>query len=146
MTNEKTETKTSLADQDEIQRRKQASEEKFKKNYEEFMNKPKIKNQPCVRSTFLTSIPSSLVIGLITYLVTSRAKMASHVSFGSLWAITGVYFVHCKNEFDKKLKENAELGEIMNLIIKYRGTELEDKFQETYREKVKQMDSKSKYV
>ena len=88
-------------------------------------------------------MPVSLIIGLFSYLVTSKARIATHLTFGSCAAITGACFVQCRTAFDKKLKENAELGELMNLIIKYRGTELEGKFQEMYREKVKDMDSKS---
>ena len=49
-------------------------------------------------------------------------------------------------EYEKKIAQNAELGDLMNLIIKYRGTELEEQFQKKYQEKVREMDSKSKYV
>ena len=49
-------------------------------------------------------------------------------------------------EFNKKLEQNKELGEIMNLIIRYRGTELEEQFQTKYKEKLEEIDKKSKYV
>ena len=84
--------------------------------------------------------------GLLSYLFTSRAQLSSHIFFGTWTVVTFGYFHHCRTEFEKKLKENAELGELMNLIIKYRGTDLESKFQEKYTEKVREMDSKSKYV
>jgi hypothetical protein len=84
--------------------------------------------------------------GLLSYLMTSRAWLSTHIATGSLTVVTFGYFIHCRTEFEKKLKENAELGELMNLIIKYRGTELESKFQEKYTEKMREMDSKSKYV
>jgi len=79
-------------------------------------------------------------------LLTSKALLSSNIAVGSLTVVSFGYFFHCRTEFEKKLKENAELGELMNLIIKYRGTELESKFQEKYTEKVREMDSKSKYV
>ena len=34
----------------------------------------------------------------------------------------------------------------MNLIIRYRGTELEEQFQTKYKEKLEEIDKKSKYV
>ena len=79
-------------------------------------------------------------------MLTSKLRLSSHIGFGSLTVVTFGYFIKCRTEFDNKLKENAELGELMNLIIKYRGTELESKFQEKYTEKVREMDAKSKYV
>jgi hypothetical protein len=45
-----------------------------------------------------------------------------------------------------KLEQNKELGDLMNLIIKYRGTELESQFQMKYKEKLEEIDKKSKYV
>jgi hypothetical protein len=44
------------------------------------------------------------------------------------------------------MEQNKELGEIMNQIIKYRGTELEGKLQEKYTEKMMEIDKKSKYI
>ena len=82
----------------------------------------------------------------MSYLATSKFRTSLHIGFGSWWLVTGVYFFKCRTEFDKKLKENKELGEIMNLIIKYRGTELEGQFQEKYHEKLMEMDKKAKYV
>lgn len=87
-----------------------------------------------------------LILGLLSYLLTSKTKLSTNIAGGTLTVVTFGFFINCRNEFEKKLKENAELGELMNLIIKYRGTELEAKFQEKYTEKVKEMDSKSKYV
>jgi hypothetical protein len=65
---------------------------------------------------------------------------------GSFAAITLGYFVKCRRDFDRKLAENKELGEIMNMIIKYRGTEMEAQLQKRYKEKMEEIDSKAKYV
>jgi hypothetical protein len=65
---------------------------------------------------------------------------------GSYLLVTGYYFVTCRMEFERKLKENKELTEIMELIIKYRGTELENQFQQKYKEKLIEMDKKAKYI
>lgn len=91
-------------------------------------------------------IPASLVAGLLSYLVTSKYKVSSHVVAGTFLTVTGGFFVNCRMEFEKKVKQNKELGEIMNLIIKYRGTDLEQQLQQTYKEKLQEIDSKSKYV
>lgn len=87
-----------------------------------------------------------MILGLFSYLVTSKVKLASNIGMGSYLLISAGYFFNCRREFNKKLDENKELGEIMNLIIKYRGTELEEQFQKKYKEKLQEMDSKSKYV
>lgn len=65
---------------------------------------------------------------------------------GTYLVVSGAYFLNCRMEFEQKIKENKELGELMNLIIKYRGTELEQQFQQKYHEKLTEIDSKSKYV
>lgn len=83
---------------------------------------------------------------MVTYLVTSRAKLAANLAMGSYLIISGVYFANCRIEFNKKLEQNKELGDLMNLIIRYRGTELESQFQTKYKEKLEEMDKKSKYV
>jgi len=49
-------------------------------------------------------------------------------------------------EFNKQVEKNKELGEIMNMIIKYRGTDLEEQFQKRYQEKIQELDTKSKFV
>lgn len=87
-----------------------------------------------------------MVLGLFSYLVTSRVKLASNVAMGSYLCISAGYFINCRREFNKKVEQNKELGDIMNLIIKYRGTELEGQFQKKYQEKLEELDSKSKYV
>jgi hypothetical protein len=94
----------------------------------------------------MTGVPSSLTIGLISYLASSRAKTAANLTLGSFTAITLAYFFNCRREFDRKVKENKELGEIMNMIIKYRGTEMEEQLQKKYKEKMEEIDSKAKYV
>ena len=76
-----------------------------------------------------------MILGLFSYLVTSRAKLASHVAMGSYMLISAGYFVNCRMEFNNKLEQNKELGDLMNLIIRYRGTELESQFQMKYKEK-----------
>ena len=72
--------------------------------------------------------------------------MSANLAMGSYFLISGVYFVNCRMEYNKKIEQNTELGELMNLIIKYRGTELEGQFQKKYQEKVRELDTKSKYV
>ncbi len=72
--------------------------------------------------------------------------MSANLAMGSYLLISGVYFVNCRMEYNKKIEQNTELGELMNLIIKYRGTELEGQFQKKYQEKVRELDTKSKYV
>lgn len=65
---------------------------------------------------------------------------------GSYLVVSAGYFANCRYEFNKQVEQNKELGDIMNLIIKYRGTELEEQFQKKYKEKLEEIDSKSKYV
>jgi hypothetical protein len=65
---------------------------------------------------------------------------------GSFIAVTLGYFFVCRREFDVMMAKNKELGDIMNLIIKYKGTEMESKLQEKYSEKLKDLDKKAKYV
>jgi hypothetical protein len=65
---------------------------------------------------------------------------------GTFLGVTAVYFKICHDEFAKKMQENKEVGEIMELIIKYRGTEVEAKLKEKYKEKIEEMDKKAKYV
>lgn len=78
--------------------------------------------------------------------MTSKARVASNLAFGSFALVTVAYFTHCRMEFDKQVKQNKELGELMNMIIKYKGTELEEQFQKKYSEKLLEMDTKSKFV
>lgn len=91
-------------------------------------------------------IPVGLVLGLFSYLFTNKVKLASNVAMGSYLLVSAGYFANCRLEFNKKVSQNKELGDIMNLIIKYRGTELEEQFQKKYKEKLEEIDSKSKYV
>lgn len=91
-------------------------------------------------------IPSGLVTGLFTYLLTSRSKYALHATFLTFFGVSTVYFKLCQDEYRAKLKENEQIGEIMNLIVKYRGTEMEGKLKEEYKERVSRLDEKSKYV
>jgi hypothetical protein len=65
---------------------------------------------------------------------------------GAYLVVTAGYFTKCRMEFNKKIEQNKELGEIMNLIIKYRGTDLEPQLQRKYSEKLQEMDPKSKFV
>ena len=48
--------------------------------------------------------------------------------------------------FQKTLDENKELGRLMDLIIEYEGTELEEQFKQKYTEKMREMDKKAKYI
>ncbi|CAF1008486.1 unnamed protein product [Brachionus calyciflorus] len=130
---------------EEVERRLKEAQERFDQNLNEFKRK-KVVEIPCFRSTFLTSIPAGMILGLFSYLVTSRVKLASNVAMGSYLLISAGYFANCRYEFNKKIAQNKELGDIMNLIIKYRGTELEAQFQQKYKEKLEEIDSKSKYV
>jgi hypothetical protein len=68
------------------------------------------------------------------------------VAIGSWSIVTLGYFIKCRTEFDKKVAQNKELGDIMNMIIKYRGTDLEPKLQQKYNEKLQEIDKKSKYI
>ena len=95
---------------------------------------------------FFKGIPSSIVAGLLTYLVTSRSRWAIHSSFITYFGVSVVYFKICYDEYKHTLKQNKEVGEIMDLIVKYRGTEMEDKLREQYKDKVSRMDVKSKFV
>ncbi len=65
---------------------------------------------------------------------------------GSFLIVSAGFFTQCRLEFNKQVAQNKELGEIMNLVIKYRGTELEPQFQRKYNEKLQEMDPKSKFV
>lgn len=87
-----------------------------------------------------------MIVGLFSYLVTSRARLASNLAMASYLVISAGYFANCRIEFNQKLEQNKELGELMNLIIRYRGTELEEQFQTKYKEKLEEIDKKSKYV
>ncbi|RNA28860.1 cytochrome c oxidase 20 -like protein [Brachionus plicatilis] len=131
--------------QESLEKRIQESREKFDQNLSDFKSK-KLIEVPCFRSTFLTSIPVGLVLGLFSYLFTNKVKLASNVAMGSYLLVSAGYFANCRLEFNKKVSQNKELGDIMNLIIKYRGTELEEQFQKKYKEKLEEIDSKSKYV
>ena len=94
----------------------------------------------------MKGIPSGLITGLLVYLFTSKPRISAHTSVLTFLGVTGVYFKICRDEFEKKMKENKEIGEIMELIIKYRGTEVEAKLKEKYKEKLEEMDKKAKYV
>ena len=142
MSNANNNDKTSKLSEEE--RLKQV-QENFDKAYLE-LKRSSWKQAPCVRATFLTSIPSSFIIGVVTYIATSRARLASHLTVGSFALVTAGYFYKCRKEFDEKLKQNKELGELMDMIIKYRGTEMEGQLQKRYKEKVEEMDTKAKYV
>jgi hypothetical protein len=65
---------------------------------------------------------------------------------GSFLTISSAYFITCRMEFNKQVEKNKELGEIMNMIIKYRGTDLEEQFQKRYQEKIQELDTKSKFI
>jgi len=128
-----------------VKQRLEECKDKFNQQYTEFKGKS-LKEIPCFRSTFLTSIPSGIFTGLAAYLATSRVKLAANIAMGTYLAVSAGYFTNCRIEFNKKLSQNAELGEIMNLIIKYRGTELEGQLQKKYNEKLQEIDPTSKYV
>lgn len=87
-----------------------------------------------------------MLTSLFTYLVTSRANRAAQFGLGAYLCVTVGYFGQCRKEFDEKVKQNKELGEIMNQIIKYRGTDLELSLQEKYKDKMMEIDKKSKYI
>lgn len=94
----------------------------------------------------ILGIPSGLVAGVLSYLFTSRMKFATNAAFGSFFLVTAVYFTNCRIEFNRTVEQNKELGELMNMIVKYKGTELEEQFQKKYSEKLMEMDTKSKFV
>lgn len=134
MTDDKT-TKPNPASGDEASAKKaQELQERFEASKNEFMSK-KIKEIPCLRSTFLTSIPAGLVTSLVGYLVTSKARLAANIGMGTYLAVSAGYFFVCRRDYDNKIAQNKELGDLMNLIIKYRGTELEQQLQQRYKEK-----------
>ena len=135
----------------------QELQERFEASKNEFMSK-KVKEIPCFRSTFLTSknsliggtlkgsrvnvcsfwsvgIPAGLVTSLVSYLATSKAKMSANIGMGTYLAVSAGYFFVCRRDYDQKIAQNKELGDLMNLIIKYRGTELEQQLQQRYKEK-----------
>jgi hypothetical protein len=87
-----------------------------------------------------------LVVGLVSFLVTSKSLLSSHLAMGTFGIVSVGFFVNCRMEFNKKLEQNKELGELMNMIVKYRGTELEGQLQKRYQEKLIEIDSKAKYV
>ncbi len=95
--------------------------------------------------TFI-GIPAGMITGLFSYLATSKPHRSAKIGLATYLVVTCGYFVNCRMEFDEKLKQNKELGEIMNQIIKYRGTELEGALQEKYTEKMKEIDKKSKCI
>lgn len=126
--------------------------EESTKRYEEAKKKfstaysQKLLETPCARSTLLTCIPSGIGAGLITYLLTSQPLKAVHGSFITLFGVGSYYFITCYNDYKKKLKENKEVGEIMDLIVKYRGTEMEENLKREYIDRIKKMDDKSKFI
>ena len=87
-----------------------------------------------------------MLTGLFSYLVTSKANRSAQMGLGVYFLVTSGYYYNCRREFTEKMEQNKELGEIMNQIIKYRGTELEGKLQEKYTEKMMEIDKKSKYI
>jgi hypothetical protein len=80
------------------------------------------------------------VIGLISYFWKGKARLSFNLTFLSYSLIMFASFVKCQNDFQKKAKCNKELAELMSLIYKYRGTELEEQFQQKYKEKVQELD------
>ncbi len=83
-----------------------------------------------------------MVASLLTYLVARKPKYTTHVGMGTYMVVTAVYFVQCRRDFDKKVAQNKELGDLMNMIIKYRGTELETQLQQRYKEKCNEFTNK----
>ncbi len=87
-----------------------------------------------------------MLTGLFSFIATNKAHKSAMVGIGTYFFVTCGYYYNCRAEFEEKIKHNKELGDIMNQIIKYRGTELEGALQEQYTEKMKEIDKKSKYI
>jgi len=106
----------------------------------------KLTEIPCFRSTFLTAIPSAVTVGLLSFLVTSKAYVAAELAYATLAGVGFGYFVHCREQYERMARDNKELGRLMKLMHEYRGTEIETQLQQQYVVKAKEMDKKAKYI
>jgi len=106
----------------------------------------KLAEIPCFRSTFLTAIPSAVTVGLLSFLVTSKAFVAAELAYATLAGVGFGYFVHCRQQYERMARDNQELGRLMKLMHEYRGTEIEAQLQQQYVAKSKEMDKKAKYI
>ncbi|OXU28583.1 hypothetical protein TSAR_004795 [Trichomalopsis sarcophagae] len=81
---------------------------------------------PCFRDSFLYSISSYFGVGLLTFLVTSKPKLSSHVGFASYIVVTLGYYTNCRINYTNQKFQMAQIQEAMHRAAIMEGTENED--------------------
>lgn len=84
-------------------------------------------NMPCFRQTFLYSISSGIGSGLLYFMLTSKAKRATHVAFGTYTVVTLGYWTYCRYNYSVQKFEMGQLQMALQKQVLYEGTELEKK-------------------
>lgn len=87
-----------------------------------------------------------MIGSLLVFLLTSNSKRAVWTFTGTFLVVSNVYFKLCYDEFQERIKENKEVNELMQMLVKYRGTEIEEKLKIKYKEKLEEIDKKAKFV
>ncbi|XP_055375625.1 cytochrome c oxidase assembly protein COX20, mitochondrial [Condylostylus longicornis] len=84
---------------------------------------------PCFRNSFLYGISGGIGVGILTFLGTSRAKLATHVGFSTFFCSTLIYWFTCRYNWSKQRFHYNKLQAAMKQHALYEGTEKEKEMQ-----------------
>lgn len=80
---------------------------------------------PCFRESFLYGIGGGVVGGLVTFMLTSKPKLGSHIGFATYLGTTLSYWMYCRINWSRQKLEADKLRELIEQHAAYRGTQLE---------------------
>ncbi|XP_001605374.1 cytochrome c oxidase assembly protein COX20, mitochondrial [Nasonia vitripennis] len=81
---------------------------------------------PCIRESFLYSMSSYIGVGLLTFLVTSKPKLSSHLGFASYIVVTLGYYTNCRINYANQKFQMAQIQQAMHKAAVMEGTEEEE--------------------
>ena len=81
---------------------------------------------PCFRNTFLYSISSGIGVGLATFLMTSRSKLALNVGFGTYFIVGIGYWIKCRYRYTMQKFYVSQMQDSMQRHMVLKGTNIEE--------------------
>ncbi|CAO1327266.1 unnamed protein product [Diamesa serratosioi] len=85
-----------------------------------------VAEMPCFRNCFLYGSGAGFIVGLGSFMGTSRPQLAMHVGFGTFFCTTLAYWFTCRYQYSQKKFFYSQLQTAMKKQAVYEGTAMEE--------------------
>ncbi|XP_011313972.1 cytochrome c oxidase protein 20 homolog [Fopius arisanus] len=85
---------------------------------------------PCFKQSFFNGILSGVGVGIITFMFTSKPRLASHWMVGSFGGVTITFYCVCRYQYAKEQIVISRMKGLMQEAMITEGVEHEEKLKE----------------